>query len=87
MGRYSAQSWLGAKLYGPPPPKGASRPERLRFVRRICVRSPVFYAPTIAVLAVLGTTAIVLAVLGVLILLSGLNIAWLTLKIHRVERN
>jgi len=85
--RYSGHSWLGAKLYGPPPPKGASRPEQLRFVRRICVRSLVFYAPIFAVLAVLGTTTVVLAVFCVLILLGGLNIAWLTLKIHRVERN
>jgi len=51
------------------------------------VRSLVFYAPVFAVLAVLGTTTVVFAVFCVFILLGGLNIVWLTLKIHRVERN
>jgi hypothetical protein len=85
--RYSGHSWLGAKLYGPPPAKGASRLEQLRFVRRICVRSLVFYAPVFALLAVFGTTTVVLAVFCFLILLGGLNVVWLTRKIHRVEEN
>lgn len=85
--RYSGHSWLGAKLYGPPPAKGASRLERLRFVRRICGRSLVFYAPVFAVLAVFSTTTVVFAAFCVFILLGGLNIVWLTLKIRRVERN
>jgi hypothetical protein len=80
------QSWLGAKLYGPPPAKGVSELERLRFVRRICVRSLVFYLPIFVVLAIFGARTILLIVLSACLVLGGINIASVTRRIRRAER-
>jgi hypothetical protein len=80
------QAWLGTKLYGPAPAEGASEIERLRFVRRICVRSLVFYLPIFVVLVVFGSRTVPLVFFCVCLALGGFNIASVTVRIRRRER-
>jgi hypothetical protein len=46
----------GFRLFGPPPAKGASRGEALRYIRRINVRLLVFSVPVWVLLVLSGQT-------------------------------
>jgi hypothetical protein len=82
---------LAVKLYGEPPPKGAPRPDRLRYVRRISVRLLAFTGSLFFLLVVLNL-ALGVSTTWPLVLFLGsvvwglINIASLTVRIGREEQ-
>jgi hypothetical protein len=70
---------------GEPLPKGASRLERLRFVRRVSGRSKLLYLPVGIIAAAFDSSTWVTAAVGVFVLLSIANFLSLTQKIKRAE--
>jgi len=77
---------LTTKLFGAPPPKGASALEQLRFVRRVSGRAMLFYVPSLAVVLGFGTPEWMTIAICALFLGSGANLLSLTRKIRRAER-
>lgn len=76
---------LTAKLYGPPPSEGASRLERLRYIRGIAVRSLLLYVPIFAVILPFGASTWLILVIAVLFALGAANVLSLHLKVRRAE--
>jgi hypothetical protein len=77
---------LTVKLFGAPPPKGASPLKQLRFVRRVSVRGMLVYVPILAVVAALGTSEWMTLAICALVLGSSANVLAITRKIRRAER-
>jgi hypothetical protein len=75
-----------AKLFGPPLPKGSSRLEQLRFVRRISARGMLFYVPILALVVVTGASEWETIAICVVLFGSSANLLWMTLKIRSGER-
>jgi len=74
---------LSHKLYGQPPPTGAPKSVRLRFVRRIQLRMLPFAIPAyVFVFVFLSTTwAVIVVAVGLL------NVILLSVRIRRAERH
>jgi hypothetical protein len=77
---------IAGKLFGPPPPMGASRLEQMRFVRRLTFRAMLLYVPLLAVVLGLGTPEWTTIAILAFVLLSGGNVLSITLKIRRAEK-
>lgn len=79
---------IDAKLFGQPPtlPKGASRLEQTRFVRRVSTRGMLLYVPALAVILAVGTSEGWTIAICALLCVSSANLLWMTLKIRRGER-
>lgn len=85
--RHPPAEWESFEWFtGPPPRKGSSALEQLRFVRRICGRSMLFYVPILAVVLGFGTPEWMAIAIGALLLASVANLLSLTRKIRRAER-
>jgi hypothetical protein len=74
------------RLYGPAPERGATRLERLLYVRRVLTRSLPFYAPLLVAVVVFGTTGWALYAMGACVVLNVINFAWLEVRIRRESR-
>lgn len=77
---------IQSKFVGPIPPKGASRLEQMRFVRRISGRTLLVYGPILALVLALGVPKWQTVLIAALLLASSANLLSITLKIRRAEK-
>ncbi len=80
------QRRIGEWFTGPPLPKGASKLEQMRMVRRISGRAMLIYAPILVVGIAFSTWNWFSYAVCALVLLSGANLLSITRKIRRAER-
>ena len=75
-----------SKVYGEPPPKGAPRSQRLRYVRRLYWRMLLFGLPAYTVLIIWAEPAWVLVPVGVAALIWLQGLLSISVRIRRERR-
>jgi protein-S-isoprenylcysteine O-methyltransferase Ste14 len=76
---------FGTRLYGDPPAKGATRVQRLRYVRKVCLRGMWFYVPVLAFALAFDSTFL-LIVIAAMALLGAVNALTIQVRIRHEER-